>query len=131
SPVEPAAQKIDEERPAPARVAPTQNATPAKSTGVETSSEVPGILHQVLPDVPQSARNTITGMVRDGVRVQVDGSGNVVGSSLESPGPSKYFAKLAQQAAQEWKFEPTGGAGDWVLNFAFGRTGTEVKPVRK
>lgn len=93
------------------------------------------VVHQVLPDVPQSARNTINGSVRVAVRVQVDAAGNVVGASLDSPGPSKYFARLAQQASQEWKFAPAQSNGqsvpsEWLLRYAFGRSETTVSPSR-
>src|SRR5437870_12714611 len=96
---------------------------------------VPGkVVHQVLPDVPRSARNTIQGKVRVGVRVRVDPSGNVAGAKLDSPGPSRYFAELALKAARRWKFDPAK-AGDknvsseWILRFQFGKAGTTVVSV--
>jgi len=48
-----------------------------------------GVLHQVLPDVPESASDTIQGTIRVNVRVNVDSSGNVVEADLTSPGPSR------------------------------------------
>jgi TonB family protein len=101
------------------------------------SDRAPGeILHRVLPDVPRKARETIQGKVRVSVRVRVAPSGNVAGATLESPGPSKYFAELALQAARRWKFVPAKANGPdlasaWVLRFEFGRTATKVFPVRK
>ena len=96
---------------------------------------VPGkVVHQVLPDVPRSARNTSQGKVRVGVRVRVDPSGNVAGAKLDSPGPSRYFAELALKAARRWKFDPAK-AGDknvsseWILRFQFGKAGTTVVSV--
>jgi len=94
-----------------------------------------GVLRRVLPDVPQSARDTIQGIVRVGVKVQVDATGNVTDAELVSPGPSKYFARLARQAAQDWKFAPAQSSGqnvpaEWTLRFAFGRDATEVSPER-
>ncbi|MFZ3212786.1 MAG: protein kinase [Terriglobales bacterium] len=93
------------------------------------------VVSKVLPDVPQSARDTIRGTVRVGVRVAVDPSGNVVGATFDSPGPSKYFADLALQAARGWKFATTrvGGrniSSEWILRFEFERTETKVLPVR-
>jgi TonB family protein len=93
------------------------------------------VVHQVLPDVPQRARDTIRGTVRVGVRVAVDPSGDVVGASFDSPGPSKYFADLALQAARRWKFDPAkvdgrNASSEWTLRFEFGRTATEVFPVQ-
>lgn len=94
-----------------------------------------GVVHQVLPDVPQSARDTIQGTVRVGVRVAVDPSGNVVKATFDSPGPSRYFADLALQAARRWKFAPAKVDGqnissDWILRFEFERTATMVLPAR-
>jgi len=88
-----------------------------------------------LPNVPQSARNTITGKVRVSVKVDVDDTGNVTDVSLESPGPSKYFARLASEAAHQWKFTPphVNGrdvASEWLLRFAFGRENTTVSPTQ-
>jgi len=93
------------------------------------------VVHRVLPAVPQSARDTIQGRVRVSVRVHVDPSGDVVGAEFDSPGPSKYFARLAMQAAQRWKFSPVQVAGqdasrEWVLRFEFGRTATKVYPLQ-
>jgi TonB family protein len=104
---------------------------PAPTVGL-----VPGkVVHQVLPDVPRNARNTIQGKVRVGVRVRVDPSGGVAGAKLDSPGPSKYFAGLALKAARHWKFDPAKIDGknvssEWVLRFEFGKAGTKVLPVR-
>jgi TonB family protein len=92
------------------------------------------VVEQVLPDVPQSARDTIQGTVRVSARVHVDPTGSVVGAQLDSPGPSKYFAGLALRAAERWKFRPMniGGqdrSGEWILRFEFSRTDTKVHPV--
>jgi TonB family protein len=94
------------------------------------------VLHQALPDVPQSALDTIRGAVRVGVRVQLDASGKVVGADLESAGPSKYFANLAIKAAREWQFTPAtmGGqnaSSEWILRFEFAQDGTKVTPSQK
>jgi len=93
------------------------------------------VAQQVVPDVPKSARDTIRGTVRVGVRISVDSTGNVTEAELDSPGPSKYFAQLALEAAQQWKFEPPKMAGrnvlsDWLLHFQFTGQGTKVIPVQ-
>jgi len=95
----------------------------------------PGVVHEVLPQVLPQARETITGKVRVRVKVEVDTSGNVVSASFDSPGPSKYFARLAMEAAQGWKFAPAqvdgrAVASQWLLRFGFTRRDTEVVPVR-
>jgi TonB family protein len=90
-------------------------------------------VNQVVPDVPQSARDTIRGAVRVTVRVAVDPSGNVTGATLDSPGPSKYFADLALRAARSWKFrspeiDGRSVASEWILRFQFESAATKVVP---
>jgi TonB family protein len=89
----------------------------------ETSSSV---LHEEIPDVPRSATNTIRGHLDVAVRVTVDSSGNVIDETLEKPGPSKYFARLATAAARKWKFAPADNQSPrvWLLRFEFSRGGT-------
>jgi TonB family protein len=92
------------------------------------------VIERVVPDVPFSARNTIQGKVKVGVRVTVSPTGEVSEATLVSPGPSRYFARLAMEASRRWKFKPAEVDGQpvqsaWLLHFRFGRTGTEVDPV--
>jgi|SRR5882672_888690 len=93
---------------------------------------VPGaVLQRVLPRVSASARRTIEGTIKVGVRAKVDASGNVTEARLVSAGPSKYFARLALEAAREWKFTPAQAQGnavasEWMLHFGFRRSGTDV-----
>ena len=93
------------------------------------------VAEQVLPNVPQSALDTIRGTVRVAVSISVDSAGNVTEADLDSPGPSKYFAALALEAAQQWKFDPPKVQGrsvlsDWLLRFQFTKNGTKVVPVQ-
>ena len=92
------------------------------------------VADRVLPDVPQSASMTIRGTIQVRVRVTVDPSGNVSNATFDSPGPSKYFANLALQAARGWRFKPAQVDGQavtsvWILRFQFRNTGTEVIPI--
>jgi TonB family protein len=90
-----------------------------------------GVVHKVLPDVPQTARDTIWGTVRVGIKVSVDPSGNVTDATIDSPGPSRYFANLALQAAPQWKFASArDGSSDWVLHFEFAANGTKASATR-
>jgi outer membrane biosynthesis protein TonB len=59
------------------------------------------------------------------VRVLVDPAGSVIGALPENPGPSKYFARLADQAAREWKFVPADQQATrvWLVRFRFTRDG--------
>ena len=100
----------------------------------EPSDVVPGQdVHQVLPEVPRKALDTIQGTIRVRVKVRADPSGSVVVVSLDSPGPSRYFAELALQAARRWKFSPARNSQDvsreWILQFEFAKGATRVSPV--
>ena len=75
------------------------------------------VIHRVIPDASQSALDTIRGTVRVSIRAHVDPSGDVSEVAIDSPGPSRYFARLAQQAAQQWKFSPNRNYKR--LDFAF------------
>jgi TonB family protein len=93
------------------------------------------ILHQVIPDVPQSARNTIQGTIKINVRVQVDPAGKVTSAKLTTAGPSKYFANLALRAAERWEFSAPAPDGQpspsaWTIQFRFKRSGTQAVPER-
>jgi TonB family protein len=91
-------------------------------------SDGSGVVHQVLPEVPQAALDTIQGTIRVGVKVNVDPAGNVAAADLDSPGPSKYFARLSLQAAHSWKFVPSGQSGgrDFVVYFEFRNDGSKA-----
>jgi len=93
------------------------------------------VLDQVLPDVSQKARDTIRGRVRVAIKVHVDPAGAVSDAELDAPGPSKYFADLALQAARKWAFTPPelGGksvASEWSLHFVFTQNDTQVTPTQ-
>jgi TonB family protein len=89
------------------------------------------VIHEEIPKVPQRARETIRGRVKVAVRVTVDGSGNVVRDSFENAGPSRYFNRLASEAARKWKFTADNeGSREWLLRFEFGRDGTTVRATR-
>ena len=130
----PAESRVKTEPPRATPAAPHVSPAPAMTPAEGAPSRVIAkgeVVHQVLPPVPQSARNTIHGKVRVSVEVQVDSSGKVTSATLASAGPSKYFARLALKAAEEWKFKPperNGQAGPsaWLLRFQFGRSDTQV-----
>jgi TonB family protein len=98
--------------------APSQPAPPL-------ADRLSSVLHQEIPDVPRRNRETIRGHIKVSVRVTVDSSGRVVDETLEKPGPSKYFARLAIEAARKWKFVPAGNhdSRKWLLQFEFTRGG--------
>jgi TonB family protein len=129
---QPVPQAPPETPPSPAPNPPVREPlAPAKKAAASRGE----VAHQVLPDVPQSARNTITGTVKVGVQVDVDSSGKVTAATLKSPGPSKYFAGLALKAAQGWEFSPPEVDGQptasaWLIKFRFKREATQASPER-
>jgi TonB family protein len=122
-------------RPAPAS-APPGPAPTGQTAARKAASPVPppaqvGIIRRVLPDIPAQARNTVHGMATVVVRVAADSSGNVTEATLEAGG-SRYFGRLALEAARQWQFAPVEGAGqhNWILRFEITPTATEVIPLR-
>jgi TonB family protein len=91
------------------------------------------VLHEEIPKVPHSALATIRGHVRVAVRVTVDASGAVINDTLADPGPSRYFARVASQAARKWKFSPEAGKASriWLVRFEFSRSGTTAHATQK
>jgi TonB family protein len=87
-----------------------------------------------MPQVSPSARRTIQGTIKVRVRVDVDAAGNVAKTKLELSGPSKYFSRVATEAAREWKFVPAeageSDAREWKLQFAFSRAKTGASATR-
>jgi serine/threonine protein kinase len=118
-----------------ASAAGSANAAAAAPPSDQSSPPAPellgSVLHETLPDVTRPIRDKIRGQVTVTVRVLVDPSGNVVGEFFENAGPSRYFARLAGDAAGEWKFVPTDERGSrvWMLRFEFTRAGVTVRTV--
>jgi TonB family protein len=108
---------------------PVASQPPAPLPAPPPADTATSVLHQEIPDVPQSASATIQGRLNVAVRVTVDASGNVVDETLEHPGPSKYFARLATAAARKWKFAPAVGvrSRECLLWFEFTRGGTTAR----
>jgi len=91
------------------------------------------VLDQVLPQVSAKALATIHGTVRIAVRAHVDAAGTVTHAELEAPGPSKYFAGLAEQAARNWTFSPPevdqrSVPSEWLIRFEFTQSGAKAFP---
>lgn len=105
--------------------APAAENPPAPPT-TTTSADV---VQEVMPDVPQAALERIRGRIHVTVRVLVAPSGEVIGTLMENPGPSKQFARLAEQAAGEWKFAPADMEDSrvWALLFVFSRDGVAAR----
>jgi TonB family protein len=136
----PVAATSGQPAPTPAENAPSTpvaKASPSKLSPAPKKSAASGgeVVHQVLPEVSQRSRNTISGTIKVGVRVEVDESGKVTAAKLTNPGPSKYFAALALKSAREWQFAPPELNGkptpsSWALQFRFKRTAIQASPER-
>jgi TonB family protein len=107
--------------------APTTPAVTAK----DTSNARDEVLQTVLPEPSASARQSIQGTIKVGVRVQVDSTGAVTGATLGPAGSSKYFAAHALQAARQWKFAPSNQKSrQWMLRFEFRKSGVKAVPTK-
>lgn len=120
------------ETPKSANPAPVEAAAPVATKAAPSQGAV---LHQVLPDIPRSAQDTITGTIKVAVRVQVDSAGKVTAANFKSAGSSKYFARQAMQAAERWEFsapEVNGqpASSTWLVQFRFKRTSTQATSQR-
>ena len=108
------------------RSAPSSTRSTPSGGGVASAS----VVHEELPSVPLRARQTIHGHVKVAVLVTVNNSGVVVNDVLNNPGPSRYFAHLAGEAAKKWKFAPTpvstSSSRHWLVRFEFSREGTKA-----
>jgi TonB family protein len=113
----------------------SQPASPGEAAQPHEASVVKGVVaYRATPDVPQSIRDTIQGHVRVRIDLQVDSSGSVADATIDSPGPSRYFANRALEAARGWKFTPArmdgrAVASKWILQFHFGQDGTTITPT--
>jgi TonB family protein len=109
--------------------------SPVVGTQTVQGSVVTGaVVERVLPNIPEKASLSIQGKIKVKVRVTIDSSGKVSDAALESPGPSKYFANQALQAAWNWRFKPAqvdskAVSSVWLLQFQFTQTATDVTPV--
>jgi len=75
--------------------------------------------------------DAVEGHFKVSICVEVDPEGNVSQASIDSPGPSRYFANQALRAAQNWKFNPAKVDGravpsTWLLEFQFGQSQSAV-----
>jgi TonB family protein len=114
----------------------TETIPSASAPSSSGSSSARGeVLDQILPDVSEKALATIHGVVRVSVRVKVDPTGNVSEATLDSPGPSPYFADLALKAARRWQFTSPEASGhsvpsEWLIRFHFTPSGPKAIPTQ-
>jgi TonB family protein len=89
------------------------------------------VLKRVLPAVAQGAVQSMQRPVQVEVRVSVNEKGNVSNARYVTGGQGNYFARIARQAAQSWKFKSPISDGqpresEWTLLFQFDRRHTDV-----
>src|SRR5579872_22844 len=110
--------------------------TPTSATPAGKSASSDGeVSHQVLPEIPQSAKNTIRGTIKVVVKTEVDASGKVTSAAFKSAGSSRYFAERALSAAHRWEFSPPEASGQpqastWLIQFRFRRDSTQAAAQR-
>jgi eukaryotic-like serine/threonine-protein kinase len=135
SSAKPSEKKIAATSPAPLPppVRPAK-AEPAHAAGVSSGVVRGKIVQQFMPDATQKSRDTIRGKVRVSVKVHVDESGRVTEATLDSAGPSQYFADRALAAAKLWLFAPAKSDGhnvpsEWLLRFEIDPTSINAYPT--
>jgi TonB family protein len=104
--------------------------TNANDTSADPEPEVSaGAVTQVMPEVPRRARQTIRGHVKVSVRLIIDQDGSVFAALVDDVGPSRYFSRLAIEAAKKWTFAPvnTDGQRFVQVRFDFTRDGTTAR----
>lgn len=109
--------------------APAEPAKAVEPESEEQSNAPPSAIAEVIPDVPRSARETIRGTVRVSVRVILDEDGTVLAATADDAGPSRYFERLAVEAARKWTFTPAKSQEQRVMlvRFNFRRDGTTAR----
>jgi TonB family protein len=111
--------------PASSNVAPAINDQPAPQPAAveqevqEPPAAPPPQINEVIPDVPQSALNTIRGTIQVTIRVIVDQEGKVLDATVQEQGASRYFARLALEASRKWTFEPSTSQDKRVVQVRF------------
>jgi hypothetical protein len=122
----------DSARPVAAPIASQQSFAPASAPSpAPVQSAGSPVLHQEFPAISHSTRESIHGQIKVAVSVTVDRTGNVVAENLEVRGSSKYFARLASDAARKWKFVPADSQSprEWLVQFEFSRSGVTGQAV--
>jgi TonB family protein len=86
-------------------------------------------INQVIPDVSRGALNTISGTIRVSIRVTLAKDGTVVAATADEPGPSRYFERLATEAARKWTFGPSDSQDRRVklVRFYYKRAGVTAR----
>jgi TonB family protein len=108
-----------------------QSPAPVAQSPTTPPSTASAVLHEEIPAVSRGARASVRGQIKVVVRVTVDRAGNVIAENLEARGSSRYFARVAMEAAKRWKFAPADNqpSREWLLQFEFSRDGVTAHAV--
>ncbi len=129
APAELPSQTPSDAAPAAAELRAPVSAGSTTNPGRSDVATSPPALHEVVPEVPWSARRTIRGHIKVWVRVIVDQDGSVLAAAADRTGPSSYFQRLAIEAAKKWTFPPidTPSRRMMQVRFDFSRDGTTAR----
>jgi TonB family C-terminal domain len=137
-------QAVQQEQPTPQQAAPepVQQPTvsqpapiPAQPRPASGSAAAKGaVADRVMPNILPEANRSIQGKVNVAIRLNVNANGEVSDASFESAGPSRYFSRVAMEAARQWKFTPPHADGQpvassWLLRFQFTRGNVDITPT--
>jgi TonB family protein len=121
--------------PLQAPAAPAAQASAPLSSGSTTQAPrrapPPSTVHEVIPEVPLRAQRTIRGHIKVWVRVIVNQDGSVFAATPDRTGSSRYFERLALDAAKKWSFPPADTPAQRLMQirFDFSREGTTGRAV--
>jgi len=106
-------------------------ASSGSTTQPSRSAAPPSTVHEVMPDVPLRAQRTIRGHIKVWVRVIVNQDGSVFAATPDRAGSSRYFERLALEAAKKWTFPPADTPAERLMqiHFDFSREGTTARAV--
>lgn len=113
--------------PPPAPVSSPGEAAPV--VGLPKADAPPSPINEVIPDVSRGARQTIRGTIVVSVRVTVGKDGTVLAATPVIRGPSRYFERLAVEAAKKWTFTPAVREEQRIMlvSFSYKRAGTTAR----
>lgn len=120
---------------APAAPAAAQEAPAPVSAGSisrEAASETArSSIHEFIPEVPVGARRSVRGHIRVWVRVIVNRDGSVFAATPDRTGSSRYFERLALEAAKKWSFPAVDAPAQRLMQirFDFSREGATARAV--
>ena len=119
---------------APAAPAAEEPAAPVSAGSISrdaASEAARSSVHEVIPEVPAGARRSVRGHIKVWVRVIVSRDGTVFAATPDRAGSSRYFERLALEAAKKWTFPPVDAPAQRLMqiHFDFSREGVTARAV--